>query len=90
MSDGKLRNEHWFDEINHQAATNINEWGEQEMETLLLAMQEELGELTQAYLEYDWEDGDAYRVPDELIDLMALGVQIHYKVTGAYGNDSVS
>lgn len=89
MTDDALRNEHWFDEINHQAATNINEWGEQETETLLLAMQEELGELTQAHLEYNWEDGDEYEVPSELVDLMALGVQLHYKIIGAYDNDSV-
>jgi len=46
-------------------------------------MQEELGELTQAHLEYNWEDGDDYRVPAELIDLAALLVQLHWKITGA-------
>lgn len=83
----ELKNAYWYDQINEQADENIDEWGEQEMETLLLALQEELGELTQAYLEYNWEDGDEYEVPSELIDMMALGVQVHYKITGAYGND---
>lgn len=59
-----------------KAEENIGEWGEQNIETLLLAMQEELGELTQAFLEYQHEDGDRERIKEELDDLMPLGIQL--------------
>lgn len=59
------------------AAENIDEWGYQNEETLLLALQEELGELTQAYLEARSEGGDPERVDEELDDLGALLIQVH-------------
>jgi NTP pyrophosphatase (non-canonical NTP hydrolase) len=64
------------------AAENIAEWGLQDEETLLLAMQEELGELTQAHLEARAEGGDPNRVDDELKDLGALLLQFHERRHG--------
>jgi len=80
---GPFASRYWIQAVHEQAYENVQKWGEQNTETLLLAMQEELGELTQAHLEYNWEDGDDYRVPAELIDLAALLVQLHWKITGA-------
>lgn len=60
-----------------KASENIGEWGLQDEETILLAMQEELGELTQAYLEASYEGGDPSRVDKELDDLGALLLQLH-------------
>lgn len=64
-----------------KADENIAEWGVQDVETLLLAMQEELGELTQAHLEALAEDGDPHRVSDELDDLAALCVQLDRRLS---------
>jgi len=60
-----------------QADRNLEQWGLQDEETLLLAIQEELGELTQAHLEARDEDGDPGRVDEELADLGALLIQLH-------------
>lgn len=60
-----------------KAEENIEEWGDQSIETLLLAAQEELGELTQATLEYRAEDGDYENIFDEIDDLGALLIQLH-------------
>lgn len=61
-----------------KAGENVEKWGEQDVDTLLLAAQEELGELTQARLEARAEDGDPRRVFNELADLAALMFQIHW------------
>jgi NTP pyrophosphatase (non-canonical NTP hydrolase) len=66
-----------FDRWIGQAAENIDEWGLQDEETLLLAIQEELGELTQAFLEARAEGGDPTRIDEELDDLGALLLQLH-------------
>lgn len=66
-----------FDRWMGQAAENIENWGLQDEQTLLLAIQEEFGELTQAHLEANHEDGDPSRVDDELDDLGALLLQLH-------------
>lgn len=66
-----------FDRWLGKAEENIAEWGLQSEETLLLAIQEELGELTQAHLEATHEDGDDSRVDEELDDLGALLLQLH-------------
>jgi NTP pyrophosphatase (non-canonical NTP hydrolase) len=58
------------------AEANIEKWGLQDEETLLLAMQEELGELTQAHLEAKHEDGHELRIDEELNDLGALLIQL--------------
>lgn len=60
-----------------KATENIEEWGLQDQQTLLLAIQEELGELTQAHLEARAEGGDPARVDEELNDLGALLIQLH-------------
>ena len=61
-----------------QAATNVEQWGEQSFETLLLATQEELGELAQAHLEARDESADRDRIADELDDLAALMFQLRW------------
>lgn len=66
-----------FDRWMGQASENIDKWGLQDEETLLLAIQEELGELTQAHLEARAEGGDPERVDEELDDLGALLIQLH-------------
>jgi rubrerythrin len=66
------------------AKENIDNWGLQDAETLLLAMQEELGELTQAHLEAEHEDGDRGAVEQELDDLAALIIQMHYRQAQEY------
>ncbi|WP_233511912.1 hypothetical protein [Haloferax sp. Atlit-12N] len=66
-----------FDRWLCKAAENIEEWGVQDEATLLLAIQEELGELTQAHLEAKHEDGRDSRVDEELDDLGALLLQLH-------------
>ena len=66
-----------FDRWMSKADENIHEWGLQDEETLLLAMQEELGELTQAVLEARAEGGDPGRIDRELDDLGALLIQFH-------------
>jgi len=66
-----------FDRWIGQASENIEKWGLQDEQTLLLAIQEELGELTQAHLEANHEHGDPGRVDDELDDLGALLLQLH-------------
>jgi len=66
-----------FDRWMGKAAENIEKWGLQDEETLLLAIQEELGEMTQAHLEARAEGGDPSRVDDELDDLGALLLQLH-------------
>lgn len=76
-----------FDRWMGKASDNIEEWGLQDEETLLLAMQEELGELTQAVLEARSEDGDPYRIDDELDDLGALLIQFHELRRGGLGHD---
>lgn len=69
-----------------KAKRNIKKWGLQSEETLLLAMMEELGELTQAFLKYKHTDPiepdetdiqiKLNRIKSELSDLMALGYQL--------------
>jgi len=72
-----------------KADRNVEEWGLQDEETLLLAMQEELGELTQAHLEARAEDGDPDRVDEELDDLGALLLQLHMVRDRAEVNERV-
>ena len=59
-----------------KAKKNIEKWGAQDMETLLLATMEELGELTQAWLQFKHQDTKFNRVVSELDDVMALGYQM--------------
>ena len=70
-----------------QARQNVAEWGLQDRDTLLLAIQEELGELTQATLEAEHEDGDYQRQYDELRDLAALLLQFQHRLESGAGAD---
>ena len=63
-----------------KAQTNVDTWGLQDIPTLLLAMQEEQGELAQAYLESEHESGDVARIESELDDLAALCIQLWWKL----------
>lgn len=63
-----------------KARENVEEWGLQDRQTLLLAVQEELGELTQASLEHDYEDGDVQRMFAETEDLGALLIQFFHRI----------
>lgn len=69
-----------FFEWRNQADENVEKWGLQNEEILLLAIQEELGELTQAYLESEYEEADPSRVPAELSDLGALLIQLRWSL----------
>lgn len=61
-----------------QAEWNVEEWGQQDLDTLLLAAQEELGELCQAVLEARNEGGDPERIQAELDDLAPLLFQLQW------------
>lgn len=65
-----------------QARENLETWGEQTYPELALATIEEIGELAQALLEHEYEDGAADRIPNELADVGALGYQLYWKRTG--------
>lgn len=75
-ADATTSAEEWID----TAEENVDEWGEQSIETLLLATQEELGELTQAFLEYRNEDGYYGPIYNELNDLGPLLIQLHWAI----------
>jgi NTP pyrophosphatase (non-canonical NTP hydrolase) len=74
LSDSKFIHDIWHDRANE----NVDEWGIQDPAVVLLAMQEELGELTQAYLEATYEGGDRDRPREEMHDLGALLYQLHW------------
>ena len=59
-----------------QASENVEKWGTQHPETLLVAITEEVGELSQAYLEATYEDGEPSDVHSEIDDLVALLIQL--------------
>lgn len=65
---------------NEKAEKNMDKWGIQDPVVILLAIQEELGELTQAYLEATYENGEKERVREEMHDLGALLYQLHYSL----------
>lgn len=71
------------------AKQNVDTWGRQEMDTLLLAMQEELGELTQAYLEWKHETADPKPIAEELNDLAPLLLQFRWELEDYYVPESV-
>jgi len=66
-----------FDRWMGKASENIEKWGYQREETLILAIHEEAGELAQAFLEARAEGGDPARIDDEIDDLGALLLQLH-------------
>ena len=72
LADGTLS--HW----RAAAVDNIDEWGMQSPETVMLAMMEELGEVVQARLEYTAGDGEYARIQRELDDLAPLCWQLEW------------
>ena len=72
-----------MDSWREQALENRQTYGEQSWPVLALATIEEAGELAQALLQHEYEDGDPARVTDELRDLAALGYQLFWKQTGS-------
>lgn len=78
MSD--TDNEYLHDVWYSKANDNVDEWGVQNPAVILLAMQEEMGELSQSYLEAMYEDGEQERVREELDDLAALCVQFVWAI----------
>ena len=80
-----------------KAMENVDKWGLQNKETLALAMMEELGELTQAILQYnelghDIPDADEHelkynRMLNELDDLAALMYQMKWVLKGIKENE---
>lgn len=76
-----------------KATENINKWGHQSVDLLALLMVEELGELTQAILQYKYlnplenrnvEDDELKynRIKSELDDLAALMYQMKWVLDG--------
>lgn len=70
-----------MDSWRRQARDNIREYGDQSVPVLTLATVEEAGELAQALLHHEYENGDPERVTDELRDLAALGYAWFWKAT---------
>lgn len=64
------------DAWDRKARENIERWGVQHPETVLAAITEEIGEVSQAYLEATYEGGDPERVHGEVDDLGALLLQL--------------
>jgi len=59
---------------------NIDKWGLQNLKDLCLATLEELGELTQAVLQFYHEGQPEYRILEELDDLVPLCFQIFRRI----------
>lgn len=76
MSERTQFHDRWY----AKAHENVDEWGLQNPAVVLLAMQEEMGELTQAYLEATYEGADEYEAQEELHDLGALCVQFLWSI----------
>ena len=67
--------------VNHEtlmlkAKSNLQKWGEQDLETLGLCVAEEAGELAQAILQHKHEGGREDRIFNEAVDLGALCLQV--------------
>lgn len=77
---GEIRHYNFLHVWQGKARENVDEWGLQDRETLLLAMMEELGELTQAVLEHEHESGEYQRLYDETADLAALVIQMQHRL----------
>lgn len=75
---------------NNKAIRNIRKWGKQNEETLILAMMEELGELSRAYLQHTHEEKPELPILKELRDLMALGIQFWRLIHGKVWQDECS
>jgi len=78
VADRPITMEHGY--WKRKANENVDEWGLQDIPTLLLAMQEEQGELAQAYLESEHEGGNVGQIAAELDDLAALCIQLRWRL----------
>lgn len=65
-------------EWEEKARENVEDWGQQEREIILLCMQEELGELTREVLKSSNADPRRKRTEAELDDLAALMFQFYW------------
>lgn len=63
-----------------QYGINIEKWGRQGLDTLLLVFAEEFGELIKAYLQWDCEGGDFIQLENELIDCLAVIYAIQFEM----------
>lgn len=63
-------------EFRERAAANIAKWGAQDYETLALCIAEEAGEVAQAVLQFQHENGAEERIREEAVDLGALCLQL--------------
>ena len=70
-----------------RAEHNLDKWGLQDPDTLILAMTEELGELAQAQLQSRADRSQRPRVREECVDLMALCLQLYLRESVDAGND---
>ena len=79
-----------MDETNHQAywrdqaELNVEEWELQEIDTVLLAIMEELGETAQAYLECEYEGKSEIALYGEIDDLAPLMWQLMWAAMAEY------
>ena len=62
-----------------KASGNMEKWGDQDYETIALAIAEEAGEVAQAILQHKYEGGFEDRIYEEAIDLGALCIQMMMK-----------
>ena len=69
------RAEYYVELMKQQATRNVDKWGEQDRDKLVLVCIEELGELAQAHLQHLDEGGELQRVIEEAVDLGAVGFQ---------------
>ena len=69
-----------YREWKNKSTENVKKWGIQDLKDLSLASMEELGELTQAILQYFHESGKFDRIQEELDDLIPLMFQIQLRI----------
>jgi len=62
-----------------RASQNIGKWGLQDYKDLALQIAEEAGEVAQAVLQHEHEDGQESRIFEETVDLGALCCQMIYR-----------
>jgi NTP pyrophosphatase (non-canonical NTP hydrolase) len=65
-----------LEQISTRASINVNKWGHQPLATLGLVASEEMGELCQAILQWEHENGKKNRIFEEARDLAAACLQI--------------
>ena len=71
----------WIASLEMKAHKNVKKWGLQDIPILLLH-DFRINQISQAYLQYEHENGEEKRISEELDDLMALGWQLRWKLDG--------